>query len=112
MNYNDRCLQTSNKRDIYRGSHKRERYYNLNCFNDASFKDLTNLARDKGYNTSLTVLFLDTIQQSIDRISFRSLEQSGITISNGNARINFNENFKNVCSYFFYFDRADFYIPD
>ncbi len=77
-------------------------------FNDATFKDLVDHARDAGYQTSLIVLFLDTIQQSINRVTLRGTQQSGITISGSNVKINFNESFKNVAMYFFYFDRSDF----
>jgi predicted ABC-type ATPase len=77
-------------------------------FNDESFKDLADMARDTGYQTSLVVLFLDNIQQSINRVASRGTQQSGITISGSNVKINFNESFKNVATYFFYFDRSDF----
>lgn len=77
-------------------------------FNDASFKDLVDQARNAGYQTSLVVLFLDTPQQSINRVAFRGMQQSGITISGSNVKINFNESFKNIADYFFYFDRSDF----
>jgi hypothetical protein len=36
------------------------------------------------------------------------MQQSGITISGSNIKINFNESFKNIAAYFFYFDRTDF----
>ncbi len=78
-------------------------------FNDASFKDLVDEAHNSGYRTSLIVLFLDTIQDSIDRVAFRSLQQSGLQISGSNIRINFNESFKNTARYYFYFDQAEFY---
>ena len=77
-------------------------------FNDVSFKDLVDTARNAGYQTSLIALFLDNPQQSITRVASRTIEQSGITISGGNVKINFNENFKNIANYFFYFDRSDF----
>jgi predicted ABC-type ATPase len=77
-------------------------------FNDASFKDLVDQARNAGYQTSLIVLFLDNPQQSINRVASRAIQQSGIIISGGNIKINFNESFKNIASYFFYFDRSDF----
>lgn len=77
-------------------------------FNDASFKDLIDMARNAGYHTSMVVLFLDSIQQSIERVAFRSLEQNGLIITGGNIRINFNESFKNIANYFFYFDSVDF----
>ena len=37
-------------------------------FNDESFKDLAVQARNAGYQTSLVVLFLDNIQQSVNRL--------------------------------------------
>ena len=77
-------------------------------FNDASFKNIVDEARNAGYQTSLIVLFLDTLQQSINRVAFRGAQQSGITISGSNVKINFNESFKNIATYFFYFDRSDF----
>lgn len=77
-------------------------------FNDASFRDLADYARNAGYQTSLVVLFLDSIQQSITRVALRGIQQSGITISGNNIRVNFNESFKNIANFFFYFDRSDF----
>ena len=78
-------------------------------FNDSSFKDLVDKARNGGYQTSMIVLFLDSPTQSLERVAFRSLEQNGLPISDGNVKINFNENFKNVANYFLYFDHSDFY---
>ena len=77
-------------------------------FNDASFKDLVDLARANNYQTSLVVLFLDNLQQSINRVALRGTQQNGIIISGTNVQINFNESFKNIATYFFYFDRSDF----
>ncbi|HEY4327239.1 MAG TPA: hypothetical protein VGN20_24850 [Mucilaginibacter sp.] len=77
-------------------------------FNDESFKDLVDMARNADYQTSLVVLFLDNLQQSFARVALRGIQQSGITISSGNIKINFNESFKNAATYFFYFDRSDF----
>ncbi|MET4141453.1 hypothetical protein [Pedobacter sp. UYP1] len=77
-------------------------------FNDASFKDLADYARNAGYKTSLVTLFLDSIQQSITRVALRGIQQSGLTISVNNIRINFNESFKNIANFFLYFDRSDF----
>ncbi|RFZ94862.1 hypothetical protein D0C36_04835 [Mucilaginibacter conchicola] len=77
-------------------------------FNDGTFKDLVDKARDAGYYTSLLVLFLDNPKQSLDRVSFRSIEQNGLTISGSNIKINFNESFKNIASCYFYFDQSDF----
>ncbi len=77
-------------------------------FNDPSFKILVDEARNTGYQTTLIVLFLDNLQQSIDRVAFREMQQSRIKISGSNVKINFNESFKNIAAYFFYFDRSDF----
>jgi predicted ABC-type ATPase len=77
-------------------------------FNDSSFKDLADKARNAGYYTSLIVLFLDSPQHSMDRVAFRSVEQGGLEISGSNIKINFNESFKNVATYFFYFDHSEF----
>jgi predicted ABC-type ATPase len=77
-------------------------------FNDSSFKNLVDEARHAGYHTSLVVLFLDNPQHSLERVAFRSTEQSGLIISGSNIRINFNESFKNVATYYFYFDQSDF----
>ncbi|MFI5160485.1 MAG: zeta toxin family protein [Sphingobacteriales bacterium] len=77
-------------------------------FNQVHFKDLIDLARNEGYFTSLIVLFLDNPQQSIDRVASRVLEQNGLYISGDNIKWNFNESFKNVANYYFYFDRSDF----
>ncbi len=78
-------------------------------FNDSSFSLLIDTARDAGYLTSLIVLFLDSPTQSVERVAFRSLEQNGLPITEGNVKINFHENFKNVANYFFYFDYSSFY---
>lgn len=77
-------------------------------FNDPSFRDLVDVASRSSFRTSLVVLFLDSIQQSINRVAFRSTQQNGLAISGDNVRINFNESFKNVANYFLYFDRTDF----
>jgi len=70
-------------------------------FNDASFKDLVDEARSVGYKTSLIVLFLDSIQQSVERVAFRKIKQDGLIITGGNIGINFNKSFKNVAEDFF-----------
>jgi predicted ABC-type ATPase len=77
-------------------------------FNDESFKNLVDQARNAGYHSTLIVLFLDSVEQSFDRVTIRGMQQSGITISGSNVEINFNESFKNIASYFFYFDKSDF----
>ena len=50
-------------------------------FNDSSFAWLAVEANSAGYRTSLIVLFLDSIQHSIDRVAFRTLEKNGLSIS-------------------------------
>lgn len=77
-------------------------------FNDESFKNMVDMARKENYQTSLIVLFLDKIEESIDRVAIRAMQQSGLIISGSNVTINFNESFKNVAFYFFYFDTSDF----
>jgi predicted ABC-type ATPase len=77
-------------------------------FNDGSFSEIVDIARHAGYQTSLILLFLDSINQSIDRVAFRGIQRSGITISADNIKLNFNESFKNAAWYFFYFDRSEF----
>ncbi|MEO7214332.1 zeta toxin family protein [Mucilaginibacter sp.] len=77
-------------------------------FNDASFSLIVDAARDAGYRTSLIALFLDNPDQSFSRVASRIVKQNGLVISKGNVRINFNESFKNLAQYFFYFDRSDF----
>lgn len=103
--------------DVYKGRTKElarqaiDQHKNIlieTVFNDQSFKDIVDVARNAGYQTSLAVLFLDTIQESINRVAFRGAQQNGITISGVNVKINFNESFKNVATFFIYFDRCDF----
>jgi predicted ABC-type ATPase len=77
-------------------------------FNDSSIKDWVDEARNLGYLTSLIVLFLDTIYDSVNRVAYRTLEQGGLIVSGNNVRLNFNESFKNIAMYFFYFDQSDF----
>ncbi|TCD07568.1 hypothetical protein EZ449_13565 [Pedobacter frigidisoli] len=77
-------------------------------FNDASFRELVDLANTLGYETSLIVLFLDSMEQSFKRVGLRAIAQTGLLISEGNVKLNFNESFKNVSEYFLYFNRTQF----
>lgn len=77
-------------------------------FNDASFIELINTASRAGYSTSLSVLFLDSIDQSLKRVAMRAVKQTGLLISDGNVKLNFNESFKNVSEFYFYFNRVEF----
>lgn len=77
-------------------------------FNDSSFRTLVDEAAREGYNTTLIALFLDSPQQSIDRVALRRIQQTGLPISEGNVRINYQESFKNLSNYFFYFDASEF----
>jgi predicted ABC-type ATPase len=96
-------------KEVFKNAVKNRRNIILETvFNDSSFKDLVDHAHNEGYVSSLIALFLDNPQHSIERVAFRTVEQSGLMISNGNIRINFNESFKNIATYFFYFDRTDF----
>jgi predicted ABC-type ATPase len=103
--------------DVYKGRTKEVFYKSLSqgkdilletVFNDESFKDLVDAARNAGYKTSLVVLFLNTPDQSLKRVMLRSLEQNGLDISKGNINLNFTESFKNIAKYYFYFDWIDF----
>ncbi|MGN7990625.1 zeta toxin family protein [Pedobacter sp. 22226] len=77
-------------------------------FNNIAFKDYIVDAKKAGYETNLIVLFLNSPQQSLNRVATRYLEQNGLNITKGNVGINFNENFKNVAFHHYYFDQADF----
>ena len=77
-------------------------------FNEESFKDLIDQARLAGYSTSLIVLFLQNPDESLERVTTRNKFEDGLLISPGNVKYNFNENFKNVSKYFFYFDESFF----
>ncbi|HEY8782114.1 MAG TPA: hypothetical protein VIM16_10890 [Mucilaginibacter sp.] len=103
--------------DVYKGRTKEIFYKSLNerkdilletVFNDESFKDLVDSARNAGYKTSLVALFLNSPDQSLKRSMLRSLEQSELAISKGNIHLNFTESFKNIAKYYFYFDWSDF----
>jgi predicted ABC-type ATPase len=103
--------------DVYKGRTKEVFTEALNkkkniiletVFNDESFKNLIDMAIKADYQTSLVVLFLDSIEESVNRVAIRAIQQSGLIISGSNVTINFNESFKNVATYFFYFDTSDF----
>lgn len=96
-------------KEVFRNAIKQKKNIILETvFNDESFKDLVDEARNAGYFSSLVALFLDGPQQSKDRVAVRGMQQSGITISGNNVTINFNESFKNLATYFFYFDDSYF----
>jgi predicted ABC-type ATPase len=103
--------------DVYKGRTKEMAYQAISegksilletVFNDGSFSSIVDAARNSGYQTSIIVLFLDNPDQSISRVASRIAKQNGLIISRGNIRINFNESFKNIAQFFFYFDRSDF----
>lgn len=103
--------------DVYKGRTKEMVYEAIvagknilieTVFNDATFNEIIDRARNAGYKASLIALFLDSPAQSIIRAASRRIQQDGLNISDGNVRINFNESFKNIAQYFFYFDRSDF----
>jgi predicted ABC-type ATPase len=86
----------------------KKRHFIRNCFNDESFKNLIDQASIAGYQSTMIALFLDSVEQSYERVTIRGIQQSGIIISGNNVEINFNESFKNIASYFFYFDKSEF----
>lgn len=103
--------------DVYKGRtkeifkkalHQKKNIVVETVFTDESFKNFVDEARKEGYQSSLIVLFLDSPEQSNERVAIRGMQQSGITISGSNVTINFNESFKNIATYFFYFDKSDF----
>lgn len=103
--------------DVYRGRTKEMAYQAISegksvlletVFNDGSFSAIVDAARDAGYQTSMIALFLDNPDQSISRVASRVVLQNGLNISGGNVKINFNESFKSIAQYFFYFDWSDF----
>lgn len=77
-------------------------------FNDDSFKNLIDLAKNAGYQSSLLVLFLKSPAHSFERVAARKTFENGLFISEGNVEYNFVENFKNVSKYFPYFDETFF----
>jgi len=77
-------------------------------FNDGGFKELIDLARNAGYQTSMVVLFLKSAAQSLERVANRRALENGLYISPGNVEYNFIENFKNVAICFPYFDESHF----
>lgn len=77
-------------------------------FSNAEFKNWIDEAKVAGYYCTLINLFLDSPIHSIERVGHRAVEQNGLVISGENVRYNFNENFKNVATYFLYFDRSNF----
>jgi predicted ABC-type ATPase len=96
-------------KEVFRQSVKNKKNIIIETvFNDVSFKDLVDEAKNAGYHTSLIVLFLDSIQKSAERVAFRGEQESGIVISGSNIRLNFEQSFKNIASYYFYFDTSDF----
>lgn len=88
--------------------HNKEDIILETVFNDESFKNLVDMATNANYHTALVVLFLDNVEESVDRVAIRAMQQSGLIISGSNVTMNFNESFKNISNYFFYFDTSDF----
>ncbi len=58
-------------------------------FNDESFKNLIDLSRNAGYQSSLVVLFLKSPAQSFERVAARKTFENGLYISEGNVEYNF-----------------------
>lgn len=69
----------SRSKEVFRQALKSKKDIVLETvFNDSSFKELADQAREAGYHTSLIVLFLESVQHSLERVAFRSIEQSGL----------------------------------
>lgn len=77
-------------------------------FNNEGFKDLIDLARDFGYQSTLIVLFLKSHVHSLERVAARRNFENGLFISTEEVEYNFIENFKNVAKFFPYFDETFF----
>src|SRR5579863_7052827 len=77
-------------------------------FNNESFKEFADLARNSGYHSSLIVLFLNTPYESFERVAARLTFENGLDIPEKEVIYNFEENFKNVAKYYFYFNSSFF----
>jgi predicted ABC-type ATPase len=77
-------------------------------FNNEGFKNLIDLSKNAGYQSSFIVLFLQSPAQSFERVAARRANENGLYISEGNVEYNFIENFKNVSKFFPYFDESFF----
>src|ERR1700722_19617963 len=77
-------------------------------FNNEGFKNLIDLSRNSGYQSTLIVLFLKSFSHSLERVAARRTFENGLYISAEQVEYNFVENFKNVARYFPYFDQAFF----
>jgi predicted ABC-type ATPase len=77
-------------------------------FNNEGFKNLIDLSRNSGYQSTLIVLFLKSPAHSLERVAARRNFENGLYISAEEVEYNFIENFKNVGSYFPYFDESVF----
>jgi predicted ABC-type ATPase len=77
-------------------------------FNNEGFKNLIDLAKSAGYQTTLILLFLKSPSHSLERVAARRTFENGLYISKEEVEYNFIENFKNVSKYFPYFDETFF----
>lgn len=77
-------------------------------FNNEGFKNLIDLSRNAGYQSTLIVLFLKSPAHSLERVAARRNFENGLYISAEEVEYNFIENFKNVGKYFPYFDETFF----
>jgi len=77
-------------------------------FNNESFKEFADLAKNAGYHSSLVVLFLNTPYESFERVAARLTFENGLDIPEEEVKYNFVENFKNVAKHYFYFDNSFF----
>jgi predicted ABC-type ATPase len=95
--------------EVFKGAVKDRKNILLETpFNDEGFKNLIDLSKNAGYQSSFVVLFLKSAAQSLERVAARRTFENGLHISEGNVEHNFIENFKNVAKYFLYFDESFF----
>jgi predicted ABC-type ATPase len=76
-------------------------------FNDAAFKDKLDEAKNEGYQLTMYQLFLDSLSASLIRVQDRN-PVAHYQLDKYQVKDNFNANFLNICSYYFYFDQAYF----
>jgi len=100
-------------KEVFREAVKYKRNILLETpFNDESFKDLVDLAKNAGYQSSLVVLFLKSPAQSFERVAARKTFENGLFISEGNVEYNFIENFKMFPNIFSISESLSFYIRE
>jgi predicted ABC-type ATPase len=96
-------------RDVFKEAVTQEKSIILETpFNNEGFKNLIDLARNSGYQSTLIVLFLKSHVHSLERVAARRNFENGLFISTEEVEYNFIENFRNVAKFFPYFDETFF----